>query len=94
MADVIVGAKIVDCKIRLEMNGNHFVDIAVHKSCLIAVDIIRTFVYRFPVFVNNRRMKNIVVIEQSDIISRRHLVAFVGIAGYALVFLKFPVYDS
>ena len=32
-------------------------------------------------------MQNIVVIEQGDILSRRHTVAFVGITGNALIAL-------
>ena len=62
------------------MNGNHFVDIAVRKSCLIAVDIIRTLVYRFPVFKECARMKNVIVIEEADIIAGCHLKACIGIA--------------
>ena len=41
MADIIVGSQVVRCIIRLEMHGQHMIDIASLKSRFITVDVIR-----------------------------------------------------
>ena len=92
MTDVIICAKRIQCIVRLKMQGDHIVDRVALKGCLITIDIIRIlFVNCLAILVERRRMQNIIMVEQSDIISRCHSKARIGVTGNSFVSLKFLI---
>ena len=95
MTDVVVCTKRIKSIIRLKMKRNHVVDVIALKRCFVAVNIVRIFfIDDLPVLVEGRRMKNVIMIEKSDIIARCHAVAGIGISGNSLVLFKFFINDT
>ena len=94
MADVVVGPQVIDGIVRLEMHGDHPVDVAVLKRGLVAVDIVRSpFVDGFRILVQGAGMENIVMIEEPDVLPRGQLETLVGVSGNPLVFGEFSIHD-
>ena len=82
MTDIIIGPQIVHRIIRLEMHGQHFVDITVLKCGLITVNIIGILLVDcLHIFVQRTRMQDIIMIKQSDIFPCSKLQALIGISG-------------
>ena len=95
MADIIICPQVIYRIIRLEVQGNHVIDIAIFKSCLIAVNIISILLTDYlHIFIKHRRMQDIIMIKQADILSGCHLVTFIGITGDALVFFQLHIFDT
>ena len=82
MTDIIIGPQIVHRIIRLEMHGQHFIDITIFKGGFIAVNIIGILlVDRLHIFVQRTWMQDIIMVKQPDIFSRSQLQALIGISG-------------
>ena len=94
MTDVIICPQIVDGIIRLEVQGNHPVDVPAFEGGLITIDIVRIlFIDHLYIFIKGTGMENIVMIKEADIFSCGQGKALIRVAGNALVFYKLFVAD-
>ena len=95
MTYIIVGPKVIRGKIGLEMQRYHIVYRPARKGRFITIYVVGIlFAYDLHVFVKSRRMKNIIMVKQSDVIALCHLKAFVRVAGYPQVFGKLFISDA
>ena len=63
------------------MQGDHIIHTAILKSCLITIQIICIlFIDGFYILIQHCRMKDIIMIKQTDIITGCHFQTFIGIA--------------
>ncbi len=94
MTYVIVSSQVIDRKIRLEVQRYHVIDAFSLKCCFIGVDIIGILpAYLTHVKVQCRRMKHIIMVQQTDVISLCHPETLICIAGYTFILFQFPVAD-
>ena len=94
MADIIVGTQVVHRIVRLEMHGQHLIDVPAPESGLITVNVVRIpLIDCLHIFVQGAWMKNIVMVKQPRIFPRCHFQTLVCIAGNTLVLRKLPVDD-
>ncbi len=94
MTDIVVGAQVVRRIVRLKMHSQHPINVAALKGRLVTVQIIRPLlVNRLHISKERTRMQDIVVVEQTYIISRRHFVTCVRISCNSFIFCKLAVYN-
>ena len=94
MADIVIGTQVVYGIIRFEVHGDHPVDVIPLKGGLITVDIVRILlIYCLYIPVQNLRMKNIIVVKKTYVLSVCKLQAVVGIACDTFVLLKLLIDD-
>ena len=95
MTDIIVGPQIIRCIIRLKMHGQHFINIVLLEGGLITVQIIRTlFIDFLHIGIQYGRMQNVILIEQSDIVSGGQLVTLIGVVGNTSVMVQVLIYNT
>ena len=95
MTDIIVGSQVVDRIIRLEMHGQHVVDAVTGKSRLVTVKIIRPLdVYHLYIIIEDLRMQDIIMIQQTDVSSLRKRQAGIGISGNSQILFQPLIHDA
>ena len=95
MTNIIVGAKIIRCKIRFKMKCYHVIDRLSGKGRLVTVNIVRPlFTYNLHILEERGRMQYVVMIEQAYVIALCHIEALVRIAGYPEILGQFFVSDT
>ena len=95
MANIIDGAKIIDCKIGFVMDINNIFEVGAFKGCLIGVNKISVFLTdHLHCLIKCRGMENVIVVKQSNIVASCHINTSVGVLGNAKIFFQLFVYDA
>ena len=77
------------------MHGQHFINIVLLEGGLITVQIIRTlFIDFLHIGIQYGRMQNVILIEQSDIVSGGQLVTLIGVVGNTSVMVQVLIYNT
>ena len=94
VADIVVGAEVVQHEIRLEVVEHHILHLAL-KGRLIGIDKVGSLLGdglgRVP---EGAGMEDVVVVQQGDEVAGGHLDALVGVARDELILLQLPVADT
>ena len=94
VADIVVGAEVVQHEVRLEVVEHHVLHLAL-EGRLIGIDEVGSLLCdglgRVP---EGAGVEDVVVVQQGDEVAGGHLDAFVGVAGDELILLQLPVADT
>ena len=94
VADIVVGAEVVQHEVRLEVVEHHVLHLAL-EGRLIGIDEVGSLLGDGLGGVpEGAGMEDVVVVQQGDEVAGGHLDAFVGVAGDELILLQLPVADT
>ena len=94
VADVVVGAEVVQHIIRLEVVHRQMVDVAL-KGDLVRIHEVGSLLGDGLCHIpQSTRMQDIVVVQQGHIVALDHSKALIGVAGNAVVLVQLPITDA